>query len=75
MANWTPESGRNSLTLLMWELIPFEPSEREFPHLYEGEEVGQPPAHAQRVELGHDDFGSIVTEVTTVTTVTTRRKH
>ena len=53
----------------MWKLIPSETAQ-EFPPLYEEEATGQPPPQVQRVELGRDDFGTILTEVTT-----TRRKY
>ena len=39
---------------------------------YDGGTTGQSSAHAQHTESERDDFGTIVTEVTTVTT---RRKY
>lgn len=68
MISWT-EGGRNSITLLMWRLVPA--GEGILP-AYEGDGIGQPPAPAQRAEFEYDDFGTIVTEVTTVTT---RRRY
>jgi len=52
----------------MWKLIPVELG---IPPPYDGGAIGQPPAHVQR-ETEYDDFGTIVTEVTTVTT---RKKY
>jgi hypothetical protein len=65
------------LTLLMWKLIPVkveprpsaETAGQEFPPSYEGDAGGQSSTHTQHAESEHDDFGTIVTEVTTVTTV------
>jgi len=65
----------------MWKLIPVrveprspnEAAREESPPLYEGDPIGQPPTRTQRVEFERDDFGTIVTEVTTVTTNTRRR--
>jgi len=65
----------------MWKLIPVRAEPRppnetmgeEFPPLYEGDPIGQPPAPAQRAEYERDDLGTIVTEITTVTTSTRRR--
>ena len=49
-----------------------QPTSRTFdsvsPPSYNGEISGQSSTHAQRVESEGDDFGTIVTEVTTVTT-------
>ena len=56
----------------MWKLIPFKTAEQEFSPLYEEEAIEQPLADVQRVEVGRDDFGTIVTEITTVTT---RRRY
>jgi len=79
--SWTPESGRDSDPLLMWKLIPVRveprsPNEaggQEFPPSYEGDGTGQSSTRTQRAESERDDFGTIVTEVTTVTTNTRRR--
>ena len=38
------------------------------PPLYDGDTSGQPSIRAQVTESKRDDFGTIVTEVTTVTT-------
>ena len=47
-----------------------------FPPLYDGDTTGQLPTHTQHVESEHDEFGTIVNEVTvTTTTVTTRKKY
>jgi hypothetical protein len=78
--SWT-EDGRDSIPLLMWKLIPVKveprpPAEiagQQFPPLYEGDAGVQPPTHTQHAEFERDDFGTIVTEVTTVTTSTRRR--
>jgi len=35
---------------------------------YDEDATGQPPTHAQRVESERDDFGTVVTEITTITT-------
>lgn len=44
------------------------------PPLYDGDATGQSSARTQHnAELERDDFGTIVTEVTTVTTTTRRR--
>ena len=64
----------------MWKLIPVKVESRpstgtvgqEFPPSYEGDAIGQPSAHNQRTEFERDDFGTVVTEVTTVTT---RRRY
>ena len=48
---------------------------QEFPPLYEGDSIGQSSTCTQRAESERDDFGTIVTEVTTVTTSTTTRKR
>ena len=50
------------------------------PPLYDGDATGQSSARAQHVESEHDEFGTIVNEVTVVTTtststVTTRKKY
>ena len=45
---------------------------------YDADTTGQPPTHTQRVETEHDEFGTIVNEVTVVTTtntVTTRKRY
>ena len=66
---WTDDN-RNSQGNLMWDLIPVsvegpETTGRESPPLYEGDT-------AQHAETERDDFGTIVTEITTVTT---RRRY
>ena len=76
VASWT-QPGRDSMTLLMWKLIPVgvEASEtmgRGSPPLYEGDATGQSSARTQHTESERDEFGTIVTEVTTVTT---RRRY
>jgi len=38
------------------------------PPSYDGDATGESPARAQRTDFERDDFGTIVTEVTTVTT-------
>ena len=38
------------------------------PPSYDGNTTGQPSARTQQTEFQRDDFGTIVTEVTTVTT-------
>ena len=43
---------------------------------YDGDATGQSATRAQHVESEHDEFGTIVTEVTVVTsTVTTRKRY
>ena len=45
---------------------------------YDGATAGQSSARTQRIESEHDEFGTIVNEVTVVTTtstVTTRKKY
>jgi len=77
---WT-ENNRDSVTLLMWKLIPVrveprssnETEGQEFPPSYEGDTAGQSSTRTQRAESERDDFGTVVTEVTTVTTSTRRR--
>jgi len=69
----------------IWRLIPVKdegtptPSRsssgiagQEFPPSYEGNAIGESSAHTQRAESQRDEFGTIVTEVTTVTT---RRRY
>jgi len=81
MFTWTQDN-RNSATVLMWKLIPVNvkcvPSETlgssSLPS-YDGNATGQSSTHAQHVESERDDFGTIVSEVTTVTTTTTTRKN
>ena len=41
---------------------------------YDGNESGQSPAHSQHVGSELDDFGTVVTEVTT-SIITTRKKY
>ena len=43
------------------------------PPSYEGDATGQSSARTQHTESEGDNFGTIVTEVTTVTTTTRRR--
>jgi hypothetical protein len=65
LTNWTA-TGRDSQTILMWKLIPVK---------VEGSETMEPPSYegdAARQSEHDDDFGTIVTEVTTVTT---RRRY
>jgi len=52
---------------------PNETVEQEFPPSYGGDGTGQSSTRTQRAESERDDFGTIVTEVTTVTTSTRRR--
>ena len=75
----------------MWNLIPAKvegaltPSQSSSEKLgsgslpaYDGDVAGQSSTCAQRVESEHDEFGTIVNEVTVVTTtstVTTRKKY
>ena len=43
---------------------------------YEGDVAGQSSTRAQRVESEHDEFGTVVKEVTvTTTTITTCKKY
>jgi hypothetical protein len=56
----------------MWKLIPLETKEESPP--YEEHATGQTSDRTQHTDSDRDDFGTIVTEVTTVTT-TTRRKY
>ena len=49
-----------------------EPTGRESPPSYEGDTNGQYHTRTQHAESDRDDFGTIVTEVTTVTT---RRRY
>ena len=44
------------------------------PPSYHGDATGESSAHNQHTESERDDFGTIVTEVTT-TTVTTRKRY
>ena len=44
------------------------------PPSYSGDEPGQSSTQIQHTECEHDDFGTIVTEVTTTNTVVTTRK-
>lgn len=71
----------------IWRLIPIKvegeltllrPQSGDTPSLsslpsYDGDGSGQ--SSTQRAESEHDDFGTIVTEVTTSTTVVTTRKR
>lgn len=41
---------------------------------YDGDATEQPSTRSQRTESEHDDFGTIVTEVTT-TVITARKKY
>ena len=54
----------------MWRLIP---TGQGILPVYEGDGIGQSPNRTQRAEAEYDDFGTIVTEVTTVTTTTRKR--
>ena len=56
----------------MWRLIPVRVEDSTLPQ-YDGDRTGQPPIHTQHAEPGHDDFGTVVTEVTVVTTRKTYR--
>ena len=85
MINWWAENDRDSVSLLMWKLIPVR-VEGMFTPLQSSSETLDPgslppycldatrrsSARAQHVESERDDFGTIVTEVTTVTT---RRRY
>jgi len=51
---------------------PFGAVGQEIPPSYEGDAIGEPSARTQRTESERDEFGTIVTEVTTVTT---RRRY
>ena len=42
---------------------------------YEGDGIGQSSTCTQRAESKNDDFGTIVTEVTTVTTTTRLKRN
>jgi hypothetical protein len=76
---WT-DSDRESIPLIMWKLIPVKVEPRpsaekmgeEVPPSYEGDAAGQSSTRTQHAESEQDDFGTIVTEVTTVTT---RRRY
>ena len=70
----------------IWKLIPVkaesastpsqsypETLDSGFPPSYSGDPTGQSSIHAKVSDSEHDDFGTIVTEVTTVTTATRRR--
>ncbi|KAF9781764.1 hypothetical protein BJ322DRAFT_243295 [Thelephora terrestris] len=74
---WTTDQDRESEPLMMWKLIPVETTDQAVPPSYEGDGagVGQSSVHAQRSESESDDFGTIVTEVSTVTTTTTTRRR
>jgi len=52
----------------MWKLVSVE---QGIPPPYEGGTTGEPSTRTQ-CETEHDDFGTVVTEVTTVTT---RKKY
>ena len=73
---WTDDN-RNSQGNLMWDLIPVsvegpETTGRDSPPLYEGDATGRYHTRAHNAETERDDFGTIVTEITTVTT---RRRY
>ena len=58
----------------MWKLIPIETMNQGFPPSYERDVVGLSSTSVQRAESENDEFGTVVTEVTTVIT-TTRKKY
>jgi len=66
----------------MWSLIPVKVesvpppprSPSETPPSYDGRSTGQSSTHTQHAESERDDFGTVVTEVTT-TIITTRKKY
>jgi hypothetical protein len=73
----------------IWKLIPvkveglFTPSQLSSETLgsgplpsYDGDPTGQSSTHAQRAESEHDEFGTIVNEVSVLTTtITTHKKY
>jgi len=72
-----------SYTWQVWRLIPTEVEGADRPHerfdldplpQYNENERMRFPAHVRREELDRDDFGTVVTEITTVTT-STRKKY
>ena len=72
----------SDLTWRIWKLIPVKIEEvthgSGLPPSYDGDATGQSSTHAQRADFEHDEFGTIVNEVTVVTTtstVTTRKKY
>ena len=84
VVTWT---GTEPSTLRMWKLIPVKvegvsaPPQASpetlgsgSPPSYGENTAGQSSTHTQRAESERDDFGTIVTEVTTVV-VTTRKKY
>ena len=87
---WT---GEGPTPWWIWRLVPVkvegvstpsQPSSEAlgsgFPPSYSGDTIGQSSTHVQHVESEHDEFGTIVSEVTVVTTtststVTTRKRY
>ena len=87
---WT---GGGSYAWWIWSLTPVKvervsvPSQTSsetlgsgLPPSYHGDATGQSSTHTQHTESEHDEFGTIVSEVTVVTTnststVTTRKKY
>ena len=77
------KDGEPSLvTWWIWKLIPVKIEEETlgsgFPPSYDGDATRQSSTHAQRTDSEHDEFGTIVNEVTVVTTtstVTTRKRY
>ena len=65
---WTQQADREPDPVFMWKLIPVETMDQGFPPSYEGDGFGQSSTSAQHAESESDDFGTVVTEVTTVTT-------
>ena len=78
---------KERMTHRIWNLIPVKvegvlsPSQllsetlgSGFPPSYDGAATGQSSAHTRVAESESDDFGTVVTEVTTVLT-TTRKKY
>ena len=73
----------------IWKLIPVKVGSTSIPlqsapetlgsgslPAYDGDTTGESFTHTQRMEPEHDEFGTIVNEVTVVTsTVTTRKRY
>ena len=88
-----PWTGEGSYAWWVWRLTPVKvervsvPSQTSsetlgsgLPPSYHGDATGQSSTHTQHTESEHDEFGTIVSEVTVVTTnststVTTRKKY
>ena len=78
-----PAKDEDRLPRRIWKLIPakiegtpsqlLETVSSGLPPSYHGDGVGQSSAHSQVTGSERDDFGTIVTEVTTVTTTTRKR--